>query len=200
MVITALAPAPTDSVQAETQALTVLLEEFDLDGRDAAKVDYLKNRYAGFNRKEAGTLAGVRISTVNKWLKLDPRVSRMDATLATGQRKEFRKEVLQEEWFRNFYLVLQRDAYVLKKVHGLLEEPYLEMTGNGQRIRKLGSPPMLKQDWDYYGQMRKMYTPDAWASIEKAISGPGTSFNISEFILNLGHTQQVNIQPSPVGD
>ena len=196
MVIAALNPTPDTSIQAENQALTVMLEEFDLDGRDAAKISYLRNRYAGFNRKEAGTLAGVRISTVNKWLKLDPRVARLDNTLSTGKRQEFRKEVLREEWFRNFYLVLQRDAYVLKKVHGLLEEPYLEMNGKGQYVHKLGSPPMLKQDWDYFGQMRKMYTPDAWASIEKALAGPGTSFNIAELILNLQQNNQLSIQPA----
>ena len=196
MVIAALNPTPDTSIQAENQALTVMLEEFDLDGRDAAKISYLRNRYAGFNRKEAGTLAGVRISTVNKWLKLDPRVARLDNTLSTGKRQEFRKEVLREEWFRNFYLVLQRDAYVLKKVHGLLEEPYLEMNSKGQYVHKLGSPPMLKQDWDYFGQMRKMYTPDAWASIEKALAGPGTSFNIAELILNLQQNNQLSIQPA----
>lgn len=189
--VNGLLSAPVDAPKAETQALTVLLEEFDLDGRDAAKMSYLKHRYAGFNRKEAGTMAGVRISTVNKWLKEDLRVSRMDNTMSTGSRKDLRKEVLEEEWFRNFYLVLQRDAYVLKKVHGLLEEPYLEMTGSGARITKLGSPPMQKQDWDYFAQMRKMYTPDAWASIEKAITGPGTSFNIAELVLNMQQNNQV---------
>lgn len=186
---------PTSNEQAETQALTALLGEFDPDGQDARKVSYLRNRYAGFNRKEAGILAGVRISTVNKWMKEDERVVRMDAVVSTGQRQEFRKEVLQEEWYRNFYLVLQRDAYVLRKVHGLLEEPYLEVGANGQLKQRMGSPPMQKQDWDYYSQMRKMYTPDAWASVEKALTSQAASFNIAAFVLNLAQNQQINNPP-----
>ena len=52
---------------------------------------------------------------------------------------------------------------------------------------------MQKEDWDYYAQMRKMYTPEAWASIEKAMAGQVTTFNIAEFVLNMGHNQQVNL-------
>ncbi len=188
--------APIDTAQAESQALDVMLGEFDLDGNDNHKVAYLRNRYAGFTRKEAGALAGVRIATVNKWLKEDERVTRMDAVVSTGRRQEFRKEVLQEEWYRNFYLVLQRDTYVLKKVHGMLEEPYLETDIHGTLKRRMGSPPMQKQDWDYYAQMRKMYTPDAWASIEKALTTRSAQFNIAGLILNMAQNQQVNISPT----
>lgn len=188
--------AAIDTTQAENQALEVMFSEFDPDSHDNHKVAYLRNRYAGFTRKEAGVLAGVRIGTVNKWLKEDERVTRMDAVVSTGRRQEFRKEILQEEWYRNFYLVLHRDAYVLRKVHGLLEEPYLEVSAKGVLKRKLGSPPMQKQDWDYYSQMRKMYTPDAWASIEKALTTRDTQFNIAGLILNLAQTQQVNISPT----
>ena len=182
---------PRDAIQDENQTLTALLAEFDSDGHDARKVDYLRHRYAGFNRKESGTIAGVKRATVSKWLKEDPRVASMDLVVGTGQRRELRREVLQEEWFRNFYLVLQRDSYVLKKVHGLLEESYLEVCSNGKLKRKIGSPPMLKADWDYYAQMRKMYNPDAWASIEKAISTNNGQFDIANLILNLN--QQINI-------
>mgnify|MGYP004448955605 CR=1 FL=1 len=185
--------APNSPEQSENEALVSMLEEFSPDGADARKVDFLRGRYAGFRRKEAAKLAGVSLSTANKWIKEDNRVARYDDVVSTGKRREFRKEVLQEEWFRNFWLVLQRDAYILKKAHGLLEEPYLEVTANGSHVRKVGSPAMRKEDWDYYGQMRKMYTPDAWSSIEKVISGQHGQFNIAEFVLNLAQNQQVNI-------
>ncbi len=177
--------APDDSIQDENRTLTALLSEFDPDGLDARKVDYLRHRYAGFNRKESGTIAGVKIVTVNKWLKEDPRVARMDAVVGTGQRRELRREIFQEEWFRNFYLVLQRDSYVLRKVHGLLEERVLETNSRGELVSSVGSPPMVKADWDYFAQMRKMYTPESWAAIEKAISGQSGQFNISTLILQL---------------
>ena len=184
---------PTPGPESETQALESILRGFDADGQDKRKVDYIRHRYAGFTRKESGMLAGVTITTVNKWLKEDPRTKEADLIVSTGQRQGLRREVMQEEWFRNFYLVLQRDAYLLKKAHGLLEEQVLERNSKGQLVRKLGSPPMQKQDWDYFSQMRKMYTPDAWGAIEKAISNQGVQFNVAEFILNLAQTQQVNM-------
>ena len=187
------ATLPATGPESEPLALESLLREFDADGRDKLKVDYIRHRYAGFTRKESGMLAGVTITTVNKWLKEDPRTKEADLIVSTGQRQGLRREVLQEEWFRNFYLVLQRDAYLLKKAHGMLEEIVLERNSKGQLVRKLGSPPMQKQDWDYFSQMRKMYTPDAWGAIEKAISNQGVQFNVAEFILNLAQTQQVNM-------
>ena len=178
-VIDAISPANPE--QGEGDAFTSLIAEFDDVGQDARKIDYLKHRYAGFNRKESATITGVKLSTANQWIKNDPRVARFDQLVTTGKRRELRKDVLQEEWYRNFYLVLQRDGYVLKQ------------------HTRMGSPPMTKQDWDYYSQMRKMYTPDAWSSIEKVISGQGGTFNINEFILNMGQNQQINIPPGTNG-
>lgn len=191
--------SPANPEQGEGDAFTSLIAEFDDVGQDARKIDYLKHRYAGFNRKESATLAGVKLFTSNRWIKDDPRVARFDELVTTGKRRELRKEVLQEEWYRNFYRVLLRDGYVLKKVHGMLEEPYLEIDINGKQHTRMGSPPMTKQDWDYYSQMRKMYTPDAWSSIEKVISGQGGTFNINEFILNMGQNQQINLPPGTNG-
>jgi len=194
MVIDTLVPRSEE--QAENDALSSLLNQFDGEGSDTRKVDYLKHRYAGFRRKEAATIAGLTIATINKWLKDDPRVAEFDNLVTTEKRKPLRKEVLQEEWYRNFYLVMQKDAYVLRKAHGLLEETILSIDSHGKQTRRVGSPVMQKADWDYYAQMRKMYTPEAWASIEKAMAGQTTTFNIAEFVLNMGHNQQVNLNAS----
>ena len=183
--------------QSEGDAFTSLIAEFSDTGADAHKVDYLRNRYAGFNRKDSATIAGVKIATSNKWLKEDPRVAHFDAIVTSGDRKSLRKDVISEEWYKNFWLLLKRDEYVFKKVHGMLEEPYLEIDINGQQKVKTGSPPMTKQDWDYFSQMRKMYTPDAWASIEKVLAGQSSTFNINEFILTMGQTQ-INLAPEQV--
>lgn len=187
---------PNTPEQAENDALLSVLAEFDSDGADARKVNYLKNRYAGFGRKESAILVGISLTTANGWIKRDARVTKYEEMVSSGKRRELRKDVLQEEWFRNFWLVLQRDAYILKKVHGLLEESYLEVTAVGAHIRKVGSPSMRKEDWDYFSQMRKMYTPDAWVSMEKVISGQPGQFNIAELILNMAQNQQVNM-PAP---
>ena len=194
-IIEALTPA--NPVDAENDAFQSLVAEFDSE-QDARKIDYLKHRYAGFTRKESATITGVKASTANKWIKEDPRVARFDELVSTGKRKELRKDVLQEEWFKNFYLVIKKDAYIIRKAHGLLEEPYLEIKADGTRVQKMGSPSMLKADWDYFAQMRKMYTPDAWASIEKVISGQGGQFNIDQFVLNLAQNQQINVGPERV--
>ncbi len=184
--------APANPVEAENDAFISLVAEFDAE-QDARKIDYLKHRYAGFSRKESATITGVKVSTANKWIKEDSRVARFDELVSTGKRKELRKDVLQEEWYKNFYLVIKKDAYIIRKAHGLLEEPYLEVKADGTRVTKMGSPSMLKSDWDYWAQMRKMYTPDAWANIEKVISGKGGTFNIDEFVINLAQNQQVNV-------
>ena len=106
------AVTPVNDAGAENDALVSLMAEFSESG-DTTKVSYLKHRYAGFTRKEAATLAGVKITTTNKWLKEDSRVAHFDNLVSTGKRRELRKDVLQEEWFRNFYLVLERDKYIL---------------------------------------------------------------------------------------
>ena len=188
--------APAGPEQAENDAFASLIAEFD-NANDARKIDYLKHRYAGFGKKDSATLAGVKLATANKWIKEDPRVTHFDNQVSTGKRKELRKDVLQEEWFRNFHLVIERDAYILRKVHGLLEEPFLDINMAGEQVTRTGSPPMTKRDWDYYSQMRKMYTPDAWASIEKVISGQGNVFNIAEFVLDLSNKTQINNATAP---
>jgi len=193
MTLAQVAPAQTPT-QGENDALVSLLETFDNPGQDERKLEYLQHRYAGFTRRESATLTGVSVTTSNKWLKDDPRMAHYDGLVSTGKRKDLRKDVLQADWFRNFHLVLQQDAYILKKVHGLLKERFLEVTSTGERKWTVGSPAMRKEDWDYFSQMRKMYTPDAWASIEKAISGQTGTFNINEFILTM-NTQINNNAP-----
>lgn len=187
--------SPANPEQAESTALMAMMTEFSGAGVDIRKLDYLKNRYAGFGQREAAKLSGVTTPTVNKWMKEDPRVAHYDGEVSTGSRKELRKEVLQGEWFRNFWLVLKRDQYILSKVHGLLDEPFLEVTADGRHITKRGSPSMRKEDWDYFSQMRKMYTPESWASIEKVISGNTGQFNIAEFVLNMASNQQIIVGP-----
>ncbi len=184
--------SPDSKAQAETDSLASLLAEFDGTG-DTTKMDFLKHRYAGFSRKEASTLAGVTIKTTNSWRKSDPRIARFDDLVTTGSRRGLRKDVLQEEWFRNFYLVLEQDKYILNKVHGLLEERVMFIEADGTRKWTIGSPAMTNSDWGYYAQRRRMYTPDAWASIEKAIVGEDTTCNIAELVLNMAQQQQVNV-------
>jgi hypothetical protein len=188
---------PLDSPeQSAGNALSAMLTEFGSDGADGRKVEYLKNRYAGFGQRESAKLVGVTPSTVNKWLKEDSRVATYEGIVSTGKRQELRKDLVQAEWFRNFWLVIQRDKYILAKVHGLLQEPYLEVTQDGRHINKMGSPSMRKDDWDYYAQMRKMYTPDAWANIEKVVSGNAGQFNIAEFVLNMANNQIIVQAPT----
>jgi hypothetical protein len=196
MVSVPIEMASGSPAQAESNALMSMLTEFSGVGTDTRKLDYLKNRYAGFGQREAAKLSGVTLPTVNKWRKDDPRVAHYDDEVTTGSRKELRKEVLQGEWFRNFWLVLKRDQYILSKVHGLLNEPYLEVTADGHHIRKMGSPSMRKEDWEYFSQMRKMYTPDAWASIEKVIGGGSGQFDIAQFVLNMANNQIIVQAPT----
>ncbi len=181
MVLDVLAPNTHEA--AELDALASLLTEFDSDA-DSTKVDYLKHRYAGFTRKESATLAGVKVATSNKWLKDDPRMSHFDDLVNTEKRKSLRKEVLQESWGRNFYLVLKKDEYILRKAHGLLEEPVLRIALDGSQKWSTGSPQMTESDWDYYKNMRKTYTPESWKAIEATMAGQGAQFNIATFILN----------------
>jgi hypothetical protein len=182
---------PTSPEQVENDALLSMLGEFEAE-TDARKLNYLKHRYAGFTRKESATLAGVKIATSNTWLKEDPRVKHYDDIVTSGQRKGFRKEILHTEWSRNFWMILKQDERILKKVHGLLEEDILDVDIHGKRVVRRGSPMMRKEDWDYFSQMRKMYTPEAWSAIEKVMAGNTGQFNIHDFILNIAGTQQVN--------
>ncbi len=186
--------APASPEQAEQQALASMLAEFDDTGVDARKIQYLQHRYAGFGKKESATLAGVKTGTVSNWMKFDPRMVLYDGLVSTGQRKQMRKDVLQEEWYKNFYLVLNRDGYILKKVHGLLDEDIWAYNTAGKLVKVKGSPPMTKEDWDYFTAMRKMYTPDAWDKIEKVVSGKGGDFNIDTFIVQTNQTHIENQQ------
>lgn len=181
--------------QAELDSLATLLVEFDTEN-DARKIDYLKHRYAGFTRREAATLAGVTLTTTNKWLKLDTRVAHFDHLVTTDKRKSLKKDVLQEEWGRNFYMVMKKDSYILRKSLGMLEERVFSIDMHGKQTSRMGSPVMQKEDWDYFHHMRKTYTPEAWNAIEKAMAGQVNTFNIAEFIINQAQTQQVNLNAS----
>ena len=188
--VNALAPVASPEAL-ESSAFVSLIAEFDETDQDHRKVEYLKHRYAGFTKKEASTLIGVNTGTVTRWANDDSRLEKYEREIGTMGRREIRKDVIQEEWYRNFYLVMKKDEQVLKKAHGMLDEPYLEMdVTTGELKRKTGSPPMTKDDWKYFSQMRKMYSPEAWASIEKVVTGGSGDFNISEFVLNIAQNQQ----------
>ncbi len=176
---------PANPEQAELQALGALIADFEGDGQDSKKLEYLKHRYAGFRRSEAAVLTDVKLSTINRWIKNDPRVAHFDNLVSTGNRRELRKEVLEEEWYRNFHLVILQDAHILKKASGLLEEEVTEILPNGKTRRVTICPPMTKADWDRFGQMRKMYNMDAWATIEKVVKGEDKNFNIASVIMNI---------------
>ncbi len=177
---------PNTPEQAEVEALESLLSTFDNEGADERKMAYLKHRYAGFTKKESAIMINIKPATIAGWRKDDARFVEFDDIVVTGKRKEFRKEVLSQEWHRNFYLVITQDSYILRKAHGLLEEvDVTDIAPDGTLFHRRASPPMTKADWDYFHSMRKSYTPQAWEQVEKILSGnTGTTFNINEFVVN----------------
>lgn len=184
---------PETSEQAEIEALGALIADFEGDGQDENKLTYLKHRYAGFRQREAAVLTGIKTSTIKRWIKDDPRVAHFDNQVSTGNRRTLRREVLQEEFFRNFHLAVQHDAYLFKKANGLLQETVTEVLPDGRRKQTVISPPMTKVDWEQYNQIRKFYTVEAWNTVEKVAKGQTTELTIDQLILNIAQDQQVNV-------
>ena len=183
---------PASPEESELEALGALIADFEGDGQDENKLTYLKHRYAGFRQRESAILTGIKQSTIKRWIKEDPRVAHFDQLVSTGNRRELRKQVLQEEWFRNYHLVAARDSYILRKVHGMLEEVVDEVRLDGSLKKTTISPPMTKQNWEEYAALRKTYSTEAWKTIESVVKGTDGEFNIHTLILGIGQ-QQVNV-------
>ena len=183
---------PDGPEQATLEALGSLIADFEGDGQDESKLTYLKHRYAGFKHREASILTGVKQSTIKRWLRDDARLAHYETQITTGNKRGLQREVFQEEYFRNYHLVMQRDTYILKKVHGLLEEKVIEVMPGGKHRETVISPPMRDKDWEEYAAMRKTYSPEAWKTIESVAKGQDGEFNIHTLILGIGQ-QQVNV-------
>jgi hypothetical protein len=171
----------------QSEALDVILTTFKRfaqhDDANERQVKYLQMRYMGFTKSECRDRAKIKQSTLNIWRHDDDFRMLDDQAVAT--QKEIRDQIVEYRWFRNLYLVMERDEYVLKKANGMLDEEYVDYDDDGRALLTRGSPPMSKEDWDYFHKMRAMYTPQQWSTIEKKFTEKAGDFNITQFITNM---------------
>lgn len=117
---------------------------------DRGKTNYLSYRSCGFGEREAAKLAGVSQRSVQRWRAYDPRFRQIDTEGLSELRAKVSVNYLQMEFTRNFRMLLDIDrAVIMKKI--------------------TGSKPLTKEDNDYLGKIRPMYTPQQLAALEGTI-------------------------------
>lgn len=146
------------------------------------RVDYLQMRYMGFTRDESRLHVKVTRNTISRW-RSDDDFSYLDDQ-AVAAHKDIRDQIVEFKWFRNMYLLMTKDEQILMKANGMLEETYLDHDESGRIVEKYGSPPMDKEDWDYFNKMRAMYSLQQWSVVQKQFKEENPSFNITNYIMN----------------
>jgi len=173
----------------DLELVQTLLPVFsDRDDSAKRRAEYLQNRYMGFSRTESRKLVGVSDATVSIWRR-NKEFKQLD-DIGVARVADVKKEIVQFNFLRNLHLVMTKDQYVLKKANGLLEEKYVDFDDEGRAFDAVGSPPMDKDDWDYFHRMRRMYTLAEWNVMEKLLKGEEPKeFNINQLILNQDNRQ-----------
>lgn len=116
---------------------------------DRGKTNYLSYRSCGFGEREAAKLSGVSQRSVQRWRAYDPRFKVLDTEGLSELRAKVSVNYLQMEFTRNFRMLLDVDRAVITK--------------------KLQAKPLTKEDIDYLGKIRPMYTPQQLSALEGTI-------------------------------
>ena len=82
---------------------------------ESKRADYLSKRICNFSVRESCQLANVSEKSVRRWREADPEFNRLDTEGMTNLRKVLSTQLLDIQFTRNMYLVLQKDFRVLYK-------------------------------------------------------------------------------------
>jgi len=135
-----------------------------------AQREYLGYRYTGFTKEQAAKMSGITMYDVDEWASEDEHFKDIDSRLSWDRplRVHVRREVLEHIFSRNLRIALDIDRKVLEKARDEWEE-------------------LSRDELLYLMNIRKFYTAQELATIEKVLSGQsGVDFNIVALI------QQVN--------
>ena len=147
---------------------------------------YLSLRYSGFSHIEALRIAVLEPADINKWLK-NPLFAHYEGMIYDKDfRHTLRDEVGELVFYRNYYLIMMKDAEVLGKATGTLDIDYTEVDDDGNIQLKHGSPPLTSLDKSYLLQIRKEYSPTQIAALRKLLdnSEPKNANTIVNIIQN----------------
>ena len=123
-----------------------LLPMFDDDN----KRSYLVYRITGFSRKESLQRSGLQAATVREWIKKDSAFAEIEGKGIMALGKEYRDEIINLEFARNFKLATEKDREIFDKS---LDASYT----------------MTDQEWDYLKKIRPMYSPQGYKILKDII-------------------------------
>jgi len=118
------------------------LPAFDWDNEN--KRAYLTLRVCGFGRKEARDKTEIELKTVKNWIAGDEAFAAIEKMTVMDIGDKFRKDVVVNGWVRNYWLMLERDARLIKKSESDKPMDYLS-----------------DREHEYLMKIRPMYTPAA---------------------------------------
>lgn len=138
-----------------------LIPYLDANEVERKKSIYLSYRFTGFAIREAIGHADISESTLRRWREVDSKFVELEAQTTGPDRAKLKKEVINEQFIRNFRRVLDMDGKVIEKMHYQPDE-------------------MTKAELDWMGRMRSHYTATQMELLERILdpnSAKGETFD-----------------------
>jgi len=142
------------------------LPAFDLDNEN--KRGYLVYRVCGFSRKEARDQVGVASKTVKNWVAEDKAFAQIEKLSIVEVSSKFRKDVVVNGWVRNYWLMLEKDARVIKKSESDKVADYLS-----------------EREHEYLMKIRPMYTPAAMKVLNELFDNANEAGSWEEWMIRV---------------
>ena len=141
------------------------------------KAAYLALRSCGFPVKQALDFIDRTHATLTNWRKNDVIFKRIEDYHLEKLQKETSLEVTRLTFLRNLTLLMNKDLAVIAKGLGDLEQ-------------------LSPRDYDYFRNIRRLYTPDQLLALEKAIA-PERHKGEVIIHLNWGNNNNASVIESP---
>lgn len=143
---------------------------------DSSRWSYLTARIAGFTVRESCTIASIGEDELESWRGGDEEFNLIDTSQMRRLRKDFCRTYIEQDFLRNFHLVLRMDTIILMKA----------------ALRDKGGPDLDEFEFEYLKKIRQFYTPQQLEAVKVASSEtkkPG--FNFTERVLTLREVRQI---------
>ncbi len=155
------------------------LPSFDYDNEN--KRNYLVYRVCGFSRKESRDQAEVKLSTVKNWITSDEAFAGIEKLSVVEIGAQFRKDVVVNGWVRNYWLMLERDAKIIKKADSDKVVDYLS-----------------EREHEYLMKIRPMYTPAAMKVLNELFQETNDAGSWEEWMIRVRRSTNGGSNNGPV--
>lgn len=162
----------------ENTELTHAVALLQRGGHDERQSRYLSYRACYFSENEAIAAARITPATLRDW-RFDPAFAEIEVQRIAQFQKQYHRHALSVEYVRNFRLVLEKDAELLRK--------------------SLNTKQVLTQfEQTYLNKMRGAYTPEQLDRLSRLAIGQGdAAWDFSKFIVTLSQERTIRMEGRP---